>query len=358
MQTQQVSRQDDEIDLFELFAVLWKKKLLIIAVTLLSIILAAIYAFTAKEEWTSKAQIVAPKAVQLGSYLEAERRYARFSDMGTDVDVTNALNNSFRLFLLELQSGDNKQKFLKNSVYGQKVLANLDNEIDKELTINQLVEKNLSPKPLNKEVKDILEVTFTADTAGDAQNTLQQYLTHTNSLTQTKIFENLFERTRERIATLQQLAINTKKDTEQNKANYILTLKQALDAAKTANIVDPVGQTPSANLLLDFNNNSALFMLGTKYLQAQLTAWENNPTIYPAAYYRHLQNIEGLKPILTVKPSGVVFDYLQTPSLPLMKDKPRKALILVAGALVGVILGCIAALVLNVIQRRRQLASN
>ncbi|ETD72657.1 hypothetical protein V757_03155 [Pelistega indica] len=327
---------------------------MIIAVTLLSIILAAIYAFTAKEEWTSKAQIMVPKAVQLGSYLEAERRYYRFSGLESDFDVNGALNNSFRLFLLELQSSDNKQKFLKNSAYGQKILANLDDETSKEIAINKLAEKNLSPKPLNKDTKDILEVTFTADTAGDAQSTLQQYLTQANSLAQVKIFENLFERTRERIATLQQLAINTQKDTDQNKANYILTLKQALAAAQTANIMEPVGQTPSANLLLDFTNNSALFMLGTKYLQAQLTAWENNPTIYPAAYYRYLQNIDGLKPILNIKPTGVAFDYLQTPSLPLTKDKPRKALILVAGALVGVILGCLFVLLQQAIRSRRQ----
>lgn len=51
---EQASNQtNEEIDLIELIRVLWKKKLLIAIVTFIFTALAAVYAFTAKEKWTS-----------------------------------------------------------------------------------------------------------------------------------------------------------------------------------------------------------------------------------------------------------------------------------------------------------------
>lgn len=53
-------KADDEIDLFEVMATLWKKKGIILLVTLLTTGLAAGYAFTAKEQWTAKAIVTEP----------------------------------------------------------------------------------------------------------------------------------------------------------------------------------------------------------------------------------------------------------------------------------------------------------
>ncbi|VFS47125.1 Wzz/FepE/Etk N-terminal domain-containing protein [Budvicia aquatica] len=48
---------NDEIDLFELLLRLWDKKGLILMVTLVTTLMAGIYAFTAKEQWTVKAYV-------------------------------------------------------------------------------------------------------------------------------------------------------------------------------------------------------------------------------------------------------------------------------------------------------------
>ncbi|ENQ1125166.1 chain-length determining protein, partial [Shigella sonnei] len=68
----------------------WKKKWVILCVTLLTTGLAAVYAFTAKEQWTAKTYIQAPRIAELGSYLKFHQAYARILNQPLD---TNALAN-------------------------------------------------------------------------------------------------------------------------------------------------------------------------------------------------------------------------------------------------------------------------
>lgn len=50
MTVQQPTSPNDEIDLVELFRALWRQKILIIGVTLLTTVLAALYAFLWREK--------------------------------------------------------------------------------------------------------------------------------------------------------------------------------------------------------------------------------------------------------------------------------------------------------------------
>lgn len=71
------SQRNDEIDLIELFRVLWKKKLWIVLSAFVCTLIAGVYAFTAKEQWTSTAIVVASRSTDLGSLLPARAEYAR-----------------------------------------------------------------------------------------------------------------------------------------------------------------------------------------------------------------------------------------------------------------------------------------
>lgn len=73
---EQASNQtNEEIDLIELIRVLWKKKLLIAIVTFIFTALAAVYAFTAKEKWTSQAEVIAPRVTDISEYLSLRKEY-------------------------------------------------------------------------------------------------------------------------------------------------------------------------------------------------------------------------------------------------------------------------------------------
>ncbi len=257
----------EEIDLFDLFATLWKNKLTIILFTTCTIVLASLYAFTAKEAWTSKAQVVPAKAIQLGAFLEAERRYYRYADIEKDFDLQDSLNNAFASFIQTLRATDNRLAFFKDSAYYQAITADITDETSKQLQLENIAFKDIKIQETEKNKKDSFDISFTAETAHDAHDTLVKFLAHSNQVTQQKLFEDLFERVEDRIATLEQSVINTENAVAQNRKNQIEQFKQALQAAQSAGISDYKGQT-SATMIVDFTNNNSLFLLGTNYLQA------------------------------------------------------------------------------------------
>ena len=74
-------QNSNEIDLIELIRILWNKKLWILLCACFFTVITGIYAFTAKEQWTSKAVVIAPKAMHLGNYLIVKNEYASILDI-------------------------------------------------------------------------------------------------------------------------------------------------------------------------------------------------------------------------------------------------------------------------------------
>ena len=84
--TQQVieTTTDDEIDLTELLAKLWRGRWLVAGVTAAGIGLAATYAFTAEQAWTSQATIEVPRVEALGDYYTAQMSLRRITAQAVD----------------------------------------------------------------------------------------------------------------------------------------------------------------------------------------------------------------------------------------------------------------------------------
>lgn len=86
----------DEIDLFELLAQLWKKKLWIVGCMVATTLIAGIYAFTAKEQWTSTAVINAPTFNTMANYYQGFRLVEGETDKPTtSEDVSIKLFQQF-----------------------------------------------------------------------------------------------------------------------------------------------------------------------------------------------------------------------------------------------------------------------
>lgn len=352
--------QNDEIDLFELASILWSNKAKIIIMVFVFAVVAAIYAFVAKEVWTSKAQVVTPKPIQLGTYLEAERQYYRFA--GGEFDSQATLNFVFKLFIRNINASDNRLSFFKDSEYYKKLAEEKGELPAKELLLEEMALQDTQIKETQKGDSSSFDISFSAQTAEDAQSNLQKFINTANEITQNDLFENLFERVKSRIATLEQSANTIKSTAEQQHKDQIQLLEQALNTAKELGITEQVEQAaPSANVTVDLDNknslttNNALVLMGSKFLQAQLNTLTNSPVIYPATYYQTLINIEGLKPILNITPKGETFDYTRTPSIPIKKDSPKRTLIILAGCILGGIVGCIIILLHYALRVRRRI---
>lgn len=127
--THSTTPHDDEIDLFELFAVLWRKKIFIVTVTLICMILGFVYTKTATPVWHSEAKVIPAKVKDLGLYakiLSVEKYYNFVVAMdGTkqrldkEINVDNWLDNNLKTYLNLMSTSTNASVKAENVKAGK-----------------------------------------------------------------------------------------------------------------------------------------------------------------------------------------------------------------------------------------------
>ena len=368
------SNQNNEIDLIELIKVLWNKKLWILLCACFFTVIAGIYAFTAKEQWTSSSIVVPPKVANLGDYLSFRSEYASILDI-KDFSQDRVKETVFNDFKMALFSRSLKEAFFSQSkwfnTYADK---NANSEETKHKLLSNLVDKNLIvtvPDP-KKDLNPIgVSVSFAAETPKEAQDVLLDYIKFVNQWVIAENKKDFLANINLVISGLEIQKNKIERDTETVRQIQLENLTTALDIAKSAGIKD-YSKSLSGNvsvpevLLGDakvpfsdskLSDGSYLFMLGEKYLQAQVDTLKNAPLVYPLNYY----NIEKQANLLNVlekkveKESAVRgYYYLSEPDYPVNKDKPKKGLIIVIGFIIGLILSTFIILLSSLIQSTKK----
>lgn len=365
--------ESDEIDLIELIKNLWKKKLWIILSAFVFTIIAAGYAFTAKEQWTSTAIVAAPRSTDLGSLLPVRAEYARIvgdSEFSTG-KLSNSLYEQFKHFLL---SSDLKREFLSQSTLVKDYTKEMtdeqrDNYIETAIS-NYLVVHEVDPK--KKDLTELdkigLKLTFSAETPKLAQSVLIDYINFVNKyvLNQTnKEFKLGFNL---RLDALKFTKLQIEESLTEAKKVQVENLTNALNIAKKAGITDfskantnslsvPEYMLGEGRLSISDSklaDGTYLFMLGEKYLQAQLDIAKNTEIVYPVDYYsteRQLVKLTELESRLDDIGEVKSYYYLSSPDYPIVKDNGRKLPILLGGLIIGGIFG-IFLVILNFLIRK------
>ena len=175
--------ESDEIDLVELVKNLWKKKLWIILSAFVCTAIAAGYAFTAKEQWTSKSIVVAPKVANLGDYLLFRGEYASILEI-KDFSQDKVSESVFNDFKTALFSRSLKEAFFSQSKWFDTYAAkNVNSEEAKLKLLSNLVDKNLIvtvPDPKKDPNAIGVNVSFAAETPKEAQDVLLDYIQFVN----------------------------------------------------------------------------------------------------------------------------------------------------------------------------------
>ena len=350
--------ESDEIDLIELVKNLWKKKLWIILSAFVCTTIAAGYAFTAKEQWTSKSVVIPPKVANLGDYLSFRSEYASILDIKdfSQDKLSEAVFNDFKtaLFSRSLKEAFFSQSKWFNS-YADK---NANSEETKQKLLFNLVDKNLIvtvPDPKKDPNSIGVNVSFAAETPKEAQDVLLDYIQFVN---QWVVIQNKKDFLADISVVRSGLEIQKnkiKQDAENARQIQLENLTTALNIAKSAGIKDyskslsgnisllevSLGDTRVPSTDSKLSDGTYLFMLGEQYLQAQVNTLKNAPVVYPLNYY----NIEKQTNLLNalekkVEKEGAVsgYYYLSEPDYPVIKDKPKTLLIILAAFLVGFIL--------------------
>lgn len=373
------SQKNDEIDLIELFRVLWSKKYWIVLSALVCTLIAGVYAFTAKEQWTSKAIVIAPRTLDFSNYYNLRQEYARILNQ-TDIQKENLSSQKlsaalFNNFMLSSQSLDVRKDFLIQSPYYKKQVEG-KSETEQRKILADLVTKDIAvTKPDIKKDPEAVgtTVSFSAETAAEAQAELQQFMEFANNSAVKIELDNFAINLNEMISDLHYEKSKFETDLQIQKNVQLANLENALGIAKEAGIQDYTKSFSSANSssaiqaiamseaktpLSDskLSDGTYLFMLGEKYLKAQIDVLKQSAVIYPPRYYEVSTLLSQLEPLLA-KVSNVkaqAFSYQASPDYPVVKDKPKKALILAVGFILGAVLSAFVVLLSSFIQTNKK----
>ncbi|AFU20235.1 LPS O-antigen chain length determinant protein WzzB [Actinobacillus suis] len=364
--SEQLQNNLDELDLMELFKVLWRKRLLIVFSAFLCALIAGVYTVVAKEKWTSTAEVVAPKLNNLGNYFSVRKEYARITN--SDFKQSELVSDLFSKFNEALYAQNAREEFFWQSKVFRELVKNNEDENKARAIIGRLTQDDtVLTKPDPKKDPDTIgvKISFTAEQSTLAQDTLKDLIIFSNnkalvdSLNEFNIVFQEYVKALEFEHQLIEQTLTVQRNVQ------IENLQKALQIAKNAGIKDNISTYNNISVASDtkiplteskLSDGSYLFMLGEKSLQAQLDVAMAQKIIFPPRYYAIEEQLKKLD-VLTVRIKDIkaqAFSYLASPSYPITKDGPRRAFILAIGFILGLVISSVIVLGMYFTQKQEE----
>ncbi|MFA0545445.1 LPS O-antigen chain length determinant protein WzzB [Vibrio splendidus] len=344
----------DEIDLRELFKVLWDGKLIIILVTALFTASSIGFALLTQEWWSSNAKITEAQPQDIAAYQQQVRQFQPVFDIYQDdgtVLVSQELDNLvdsqilFQRFVDAFNSNNNKRSFLNASSDFEEVKSKIDTESNAD---DEMARKlyaawfaKITATKLDKKAEfSPFNVSFQAMTKNSSLVLLESYIDVIERNARKDALNNLQAIVKSKRHEL----IQQKKILETQAKNKLLVeterAKYAAAIAKAAGVDKPI-QTSNDHELFSIN-------LGSQGLDAKIQALEsmkNLNVIEPRLQQINakLDMLNNLEIDRTVE--FQTFRYLENVEQPITRDKPKRTLIAVLGTLLGGMLGVAIVLI-------------
>ncbi|WP_259565010.1 LPS O-antigen length regulator Wzz(fepE) [Enterobacter sichuanensis] len=328
-----------EIDLLGLFEVLLAAKKRIIAVTLAFTLVGLAVSFLLPQKWTSKAVITQAEQSQWNPL-----RQMLVTLQVLDVDAKISRPEVFDLFIKKFQSQSLLEEYMKTSPY---VTSQLEGtEVDALELHRAIVNISERMKAVNDtQVKDADKMpyvswtlSFTAPTAGDAQTVLEGYINYITAIVEKETIQNIRSQiTLKTKAVEQQLELDRVRLTNIHNTN-LQRLNYSLAVANAAGIKKPVYSNGQA--VKDDPDYSVA--LGADGIAQKLQIEKNlkDVTELNADFQNREYYLAQLKKLSFADVKLEPFRYQLSPSMPVKKDGPGKALIVLLSAILGGLFAC------------------
>ncbi|EFV4955257.1 LPS O-antigen length regulator [Salmonella enterica] len=328
-----------EIDLFSLMDVLWQAKRRILATVFAFACVGLLLSFLLPQKWTSQAIVTPAESVQWQG-LERTLTALRVLDMEVSVDRAGVFN----LFIKKFSSPSLLEEYLRSSPYVMDQLkgAQID-EQDLHRAIVVLSEKmkavdSNAGKKNETSLFTSWTLSFTAPTREEAQKVLAGYIQYISDIVVKETLENI--RNQLEIKTRyeqEKLAMDRVRLKNQLDAN-IQRLHYSLEIANAAGIKRPVYSNGQA--VKDDPDFS--ISLGADGISRKLEIEKGVTDV--AEIDGDLRNrqyhVEQLAAMNVSDVKFTPFKYQLSPSLPVKKDGPGKAIIIILAALIGGMMAC------------------
>ncbi|EMA3754922.1 LPS O-antigen length regulator [Salmonella enterica] len=328
-----------EIDLFSLMDVLWQAKRRILATVFAFACVGLLLSFLLPQKWTSQAIVTPAESVQWQG-LERTLTALRVLDMDVSVDRAGVFN----LFIKKFSSLSLLEEYLRSSPYVMDQLK--DAQIDEQDLHRAIVALSEKMKAVDSNAGKKNEtslftswtLSFTAPTREEAQKVLAGYIQYISDIVVKETMENI--RNQLEIKTRyeqEKLAMDRVRLKNQLDAN-IQRLHYSLEIANAAGIKKPVysnGQAVKDDP--DFSISLGADGISRKLeIEKGVTDMaEINGDLRNRQY--HVEQLAAMN-VSDVK--FTPFKYQLSPSLPVKKDGPGKAIIIILAALIGGMMAC------------------
>ncbi|EJD6490411.1 TPA: LPS O-antigen length regulator [Citrobacter koseri] len=329
----------NEIDLLSLVDVLWRAKNRIIATVFAFALAGILLSFILPQKWTSRAIVTPAEAVQ---WQELEKTLTTLRVLNLDINLQR--DAVFTLFIKKFSSTSLLDEYLRASPYVMDQLKGADiDEMELHRAIVALSEKmNAVDTNAGKKNETSLftswTLSFTAPTKEEAQKVLTGYIQYVSDIVVKETLENIRNQLDTRTHfEKEKLAMDRVRLRNQLDAN-IQRLNYSLEIANAAGIKKPVysnGQAVKDDP--DFSISLGADGIAQK-LQIEKSVTdvaEINAEIRNRQYY-----VEQLTAMNINDVKFMPFKYQLSPSLPVKKDGPGKALIVILAALLGGMIAC------------------
>ncbi|EDC4853674.1 LPS O-antigen length regulator [Salmonella enterica] len=328
-----------EIDLFSLIEVLWQAKRRILATVFAFACVGLLLSFLLPQKWTSQAIVTPAESVQWQG-LERTLTALRVLDMEVSVDRASVFN----LFIKKFSSPSLLEEYLRSSPYVMDQLKGA--QIDEQDLHRAIVVLSEKMKAVDSNVGKKNEtslftswtLSFTAPTREEAQKVLAGYIQYISDIVVKETLENI--RNQLEIKTRYEqgkLAMDRVRLKNQLDAN-IQRLHYSLEIANAAGIKRPVYSNGQA--VKDDPDFS--ISLGADGISRKLEIEKGVTDV--AEIDGDLRNrqyhVEQLAAMNVSDVKFTPFKYQLSPSLPVKKDGPGKAIIIILAALIGGMMAC------------------
>lgn len=337
-----VEQKNDEIDLIELIKVLWDKKIWILISTFVFTAIAGVYAFTAKEQWTSSAEVIPPTATEVGRYANAKLRFAQIANE-QNVTFDSISTNLYAQFeRLTFSQNERRAFFIQSDEY-KGLTVNLDENTQRKVLSDLSTVKVAIVRPDPKKNQDIFgnRISFSSETPLSAQQTLSQFIAYVSK----KAFDlDKANFQAQIVQKIESLAI------EKEEIETLLESKKDLKISSVDNTQSQVTQRESSITKqpqsVQLNTTTELLTYGDDYARLQLKLLDSR--------LKQLNSLqEEVKSL-----ERQAFSYQASPDYPVTKDKPKRAIILVIGAVIGGLLSCLFLSIAYLLNRKRTYEKN
>ena len=344
----QATGYSDEIDLFELAQNLWKQKLLISVVTLAVTALAAGYAFLSTPVYESKSSILPPRTADIAGY-NLGRSELGFSNL--------TVKKVYSIFTQNLRSEGLRREFFEQ-VYlsgetgsqGVKSKDQFRESLNNKLSI---ANPDLRNNP------ERFAVTLQSADRQQAAQLVNLYVDLAAKKTHKDIADIVSADVSMRAKSIQARIIMLREGARKNREDRILRLSEELEMAEELGLQASqikASRISSDGELEQFVDSNLMYMRGTKVIRAELDILKNRKNDDPfIAGLRELENQLDFLAKVSVSPDGVaVFTLDSAAEVSETPIKPKKALILALGVVLGGMLGIFIALIRSMLAKRRE----